>query len=407
MHQGLASTRILVLTTLTTMMVLLGLSFTTPAGAATTSWEAVDVTSAPFVDTMADGTVVTITFGPAAGFWGGTYPPAMYKTDASGPISNSTVRFTFDRPVTSLRTYYAFVGWGDQQAFTTNLGPVNLAQTVAQGGNLVSSTGNFVPGQPEGTYSADGIVSATSTAYMSDANSAILELSFPTGITYLEVRGAPDATLQPSGLAGVNLTGLSLPMTSYEVTFDANGGTGSMADQTASSATALTTNTFTRDGYTFAGWSTTQTGTVEYADGATYPFTASTTFFAQWTAVTPTSFTVTFNANGGSGVMADQTIYTAAQLVPNTFTRQGFEFTGWNTQANGKGTFYANEADIPAADITLFAQWRSTELAKTGFDALTAVLVFLGVFGLGTSLLVFSRIAPRAERALERLTLRQ
>jgi uncharacterized repeat protein (TIGR02543 family) len=325
MHQGLARMKIPLLVTLTAMMVLLGLSLTTPAGAATTSWEAVDVTSAPFEDTMADGTVVTITFGPAAGFWGGTYPPAIYKTDASGPITNSTVRFSFDRPVKSLKTYYAFVGQGDQEEFSTNLGPVNLADTVAEGGNLVSSTGGFISGQPEGTYSTTGIVTSTFTAFNQD-NSAALELFFSTGVTYLEVRGAPSGP----GTAGINLTGLELPVTAYDVVFEPNGGVGEMSDQT---------------------------------------------------------------------------IYASSSLVPNAFTRQGFEFTGWNTQANGKGTFYANEADIPAADITLFAQWRSTELAKTGFDARTEALVFLGVFGFGTFLLMLSRIAPRADRALERASL--
>ena len=67
------------------------------------------------------------------------------------------------------------------------------------------------------------------------------------------------------------------------VTFDANGGTGTMAPQTSSGSAALTLNTFTRTGYTFAGWSTTPTGAVVYADGATYNFSADLTLYAQWT----------------------------------------------------------------------------------------------------------------------------
>ena len=78
------------------------------------------------------------------------------------------------------------------------------------------------------------------------------------------------------------------------VTFDANGGTGTMANQLANVATNLTANSFTRLNYTFAGWSTT-TGfaAVAYADSASFPFTANTTLHAQW------NTTVTFNANGG------------------------------------------------------------------------------------------------------------
>lgn len=69
----------------------------------------------------------------------------------------------------------------------------------------------------------------------------------------------------------------------YTVTFDANGGSGTTAEQTASSATALTTNGFSRTGYTFAGWNTVADGTgTAYADGASYPFTSNVTLYAQW-----------------------------------------------------------------------------------------------------------------------------
>ncbi len=68
------------------------------------------------------------------------------------------------------------------------------------------------------------------------------------------------------------------------VVFDANGGTGARTFQHGSSATALTMNPYTRSDYTFAGWNTLSNGTgTAYVDGETYPFTAYTTLFAQWT----------------------------------------------------------------------------------------------------------------------------
>ncbi|WP_298121663.1 InlB B-repeat-containing protein [uncultured Aurantimicrobium sp.] len=67
------------------------------------------------------------------------------------------------------------------------------------------------------------------------------------------------------------------------VTFSANGGTGAMADQLGSSASALSTNSFTRSGYVFSGWSTSATGSVEYADAASFSFSSSTTLYALWT----------------------------------------------------------------------------------------------------------------------------
>lgn len=77
---------------------------------------------------------------------------------------------------------------------------------------------------------------------------------------------------------------LRVTVQSKTVTFDANGGTGTMPAQSASTQSALTQNSFVRNGYTFAGWSTSPSGTVAYADKANYPFTSSETLYAQWTA---------------------------------------------------------------------------------------------------------------------------
>ena len=74
----------------------------------------------------------------------------------------------------------------------------------------------------------------------------------------------------------------------YTVTFDSNEGTGTMSNQSASTATALTSNSFTRSGYTFAGWNTEADGSgTDYADGASFAFTANDILYAQWTTATP------------------------------------------------------------------------------------------------------------------------
>jgi uncharacterized repeat protein (TIGR02543 family) len=75
------------------------------------------------------------------------------------------------------------------------------------------------------------------------------------------------------------------------VTFNNNGGTGTMTAQTANVPTALTANAFTRTGYTFNGWNTAPSGGGSaYADGATYPFSADVTLYAQWSVDTYTIF---------------------------------------------------------------------------------------------------------------------
>jgi hypothetical protein len=73
------------------------------------------------------------------------------------------------------------------------------------------------------------------------------------------------------------------------VTFMENGGSGYMASQIGSSTTSLSTNTFTRSGYTFTGWNTKADGTgTPYANGASFNFaTSSAMLFAQWGVVPP------------------------------------------------------------------------------------------------------------------------
>jgi uncharacterized repeat protein (TIGR02543 family) len=143
----------------------------------------------------------------------------------------------------------------------------------------------------------------------------------------------------------------------HTVTFEANGGTGTMDPQTTNVPTALTLNTFTRTGYSFSGWNTAANGSgTAYADGAIYTFDANITLYAQWS-VLP-DHTVTFEANGGTGTMDPQTTNVPTALTLNTFTRTGYSFSGWNTAANGSGTAYADGAIYTFdANITLYAQW--------------------------------------------------
>ena len=72
------------------------------------------------------------------------------------------------------------------------------------------------------------------------------------------------------------------------------------------------------------------------------------------------TYTVIFNANGGTGSMnlQDFTLGEAQNLIPNSFTRTGYAFNGWNTLATGSGTSYEDQQNITVtANMMLFAQW--------------------------------------------------
>ena len=143
------------------------------------------------------------------------------------------------------------------------------------------------------------------------------------------------------------------------VTFDANGGEGTMSAQsgTAGQNITLPSNCFTYEDHTFTGWNTAANGTgTPYDDEATAFFTEDTTLYAQWTQKP----VVTFSANGGDGSMSPQTVEpnAATTLIPNAFTRADYDFTGWNTAADGSGTAYADRAAVTlSGNCTLYAQW--------------------------------------------------
>ncbi len=132
---------------------------------------------------------------------------------------------------------------------------------------------------------------------------------------------------------------------SYTVAFDANGGTGSTT-MTQDYGTALTAPTVTRTGYTFTGWSPEVAATVPASD---------VTYIAQWLV---NSYTVTFDANGGTGGRTVTQDYGTALTAP-TVTRTGYTFTGWSP---------AVPSTVPAADATYAAQWRINSYTVT-FDA--------------------------------------
>ena len=133
----------------------------------------------------------------------------------------------------------------------------------------------------------------------------------------------------------------------------------------------------TKEGYDFAGWYTqdyTDAGSITENlfgnAGETQTINADTTLYAKWT---PNTYTITFDANGGSGEMDSQSFtYDAAQnLTANKFTRSGYTFAGWNTSSEGTGTSYANSASIknltdePNGNITLYAQWAKAVIILT------------------------------------------
>ena len=134
----------------------------------------------------------------------------------------------------------------------------------------------------------------------------------------------------------------------------------------------LFANTFIRNGYNFTGWNTKTDGSgTNYTDKQSLTLsgeTTSLTLYAQWQK-NVTYAKVTFNSNGGTGNMAEQsfTVGVSQKLSVNTFTRSDYTFVGWNSSADGSGTNYSNEESLTLNDetpLTLYAQWYQAEIAS-------------------------------------------
>ena len=125
--------------------------------------------------------------------------------------------------------------------------------------------------------------------------------------------------------------------TTLPVIFDSNTATsGTMSNQTytAGTALALTTNGFSKTGFTFAGWATSSGGSVVYTNSESLTLYETTTVYAKWTAGT---YNVTFDSNTAiSGTMSAQsfTAGTPFSLTTNGFTKTGYNFAGWATTSS-------------------------------------------------------------------------
>ena len=112
-----------------------------------------------------------------------------------------------------------------------------------------------------------------------------------------------------------------------------------------------------KEGHTFKGWATSASGSVAYAAGASYTANAAVTLYAVWQANT---YTVKYDANGGSGAPGNQTkTYGAALTLSSTKpTRANYTFKGWATSASATTATYAAGGSYTAdAGITLYAVW--------------------------------------------------
>ena len=138
----------------------------------------------------------------------------------------------------------------------------------------------------------------------------------------------------------------------------------------------LPANGFTREGYTFIGWGSDETGKGEggvLAAGSDYTMPdADSTLYAQWKAneAPAVKSTVTFSAGKDSSVKGsvdpiEAEVGDTIKLPANGFTREGYTFIGWGSDETGKGTgdVFAPGSDyvVTSSEVALYPQWKANE----------------------------------------------
>lgn len=237
--------------------------------------------------------------------------------------------------------------------YAASTGSVKKSYSAVINGDTVASGSYDINGKT-GTYTI-----ATGTKEVAKATSA-KSIPFSCSMAFnLTWSGVYGGTKSASG-------SLSIPaITSHTLTYNANGGTGAPGKQTKwyGSTIKISTVKPTRTGYTFQGWGlSADTTTIRYNPGDTFGSDADTTLYAVWKADT---YTVSYDANGGTGAPGNQTKTYGVNLTLSSSkpTRTNYTFKGWGTSAASTTVAYASGASYTAnAAIMLYAIW---ELAYT------------------------------------------
>ena len=286
-------------------------------------------------------TQMTVTYG---GTYGTLPTPTCVGYTFTGWYTEDGVKVT-SGSVVSIATSHVLVARWANNGYTLSFN-ANGGSAYATGGNMTAfsktvyygSTYGHLPTPVRAGYTFDGWYTAASGG------------TKITSSTTVSITAAQ--TLYAHWTSG-----------SYTVSFDANGGSVSTTSKSVTyGGTYGTLPTPTRTGYTFDGWYTAASGGTKITSSTTVNLTANQTLYAHWTAKT---FTVTFNANGGSVSTTSKSVtYGGTYGTLPTPTRTGYTFDGWYTAASGGTKITSSTTVSITANQTLYAHWTSSQTNK-------------------------------------------
>lgn len=321
------------------------------------------------------------------------------KYDANtgnGSMDDTTAKY--DQGVTLsenafTKTGYTFTGWNTKAngSGTYHADKATVKNLVAENGGEITLYAQWQPITYTVVYDKNGndtagiTGSTASSTHTYDVMQALTDNGYErtgytfigwntksdgTGNSYANKESVKNLTTEPNGTVTLYA---QWDAKSYVIRYHANGGTGTMVDQTIeyNKPTVLSKNQFTKDDYTFGGWALSSTGTATYIDEDTVvnlQESGTLDLYAVWI---QNSHTVTFDYNGGTGspsskqVQAGKVYGKLPEYPVHERTKTGTDgelmsnlFTGWYTEAEGGTRVYPSDTVTRTDDHTLYAHWK-------------------------------------------------
>lgn len=298
-----------------------------------------------------------------------------FNANGGGTVSPATITKAYNTALGTLptvsRTGYTFVGWFDTSAASGG----TQATTTTKVTGTKTWYARWSINSYTFTFDKNGGNTPSATTITKEYNTDIGTLptctrSADNTYTYA-FAGWFDTSASSGGTKLTTTTKVTSNKTwyarwtstykNYTVTWDGNGGTPSKSSSSFHYNDALgTLPTATRTGYTFKGWSTSKTGTVNVS--TTTKVTANVTYYAVWTI---NSYTWTFDANGGTGDTTKTLNYNATLSTLPTASRastaaNNYTFVGWfDTDASTGGTQLTTSTKC-TGNKTWYARWTAS-----------------------------------------------
>ncbi len=300
------------------------------------------------------------------------YSVSLNANGGSSPITSMTVASNskYNGLPTPTREGYSFTGW-----YTTESG----GSKVTDGSNLASSSNHTLYAHwNANTYELtlvknDGSGSTTTKNITFGCTYGDLGTLSRAGYAFLgwytDVNGGTAIKSDSKFSKADNQTLYAIwKANTYTVSFDLNGGTGSVSSRSVEyDGVYGTIQSPSKTGYTFNGWYTAKDGGTQISAESRVNITSNQTLYAHWTA---NKYKVTFDANGGNVAITSKDItYASTYGMLPIPERDGYTFKGWFTaKTNGTEISDSTTVNISSAQ-TLYAQW--TENFKIEDSAIT------------------------------------